>query len=568
MIITLIRYSSIEGKTFFVGHYGGFAHDHLDDTMSIQLTINEAIKSGSVSEIVFGKGIYRISSTISIFNATDLTIRGEGIDQTLLIGMNSSSIFLVEYCQRIKLSSFSIDYNPLPFTAGYVVHVDQKYIDVQVVPPHQTDVGRQIQAILRYDPVEMRPAFGRHTYEIYQIPQLNGNTSIVSPGVLRVPVGSDTQFVKQDPVVVRYAFTEHTIYAQDVIDLTVQSISIYTSWFMGFVTLRARRLNVIDYHVMTRDNRWMSSNVDCMHLMDSREYISICDSSCQGMGDDGLNVHSVFFIVTQIINSTTIVIQGTNLTDPLDVGVNTNLEFSNSQQPFRAYANGTVASVEFDSTNFRRITLTSPMNVTLGDWVFVSDTPRLTIRNLTVSHNRTRGALLETRNIDIRESIFNRTSGPAILIQPSMYWHEGPEARNVSLINNIFIENNEGLTQEKGIITILPDPPQLNPIFNDIRIESSTFYFGSYSQGRIQSDNVNNLFVTGNYLATNNSTPLISICNSRNLTAANNCVVNIETKIDEYYTFDSNHPCSRNLSSLIDLPASAFNSSFPPPVIH
>ncbi len=567
MMITLMRYSSSEGKTFFIADYGAYPDDVFDDTMAIQLTINEAIKYKSVSDIVFGNGIYTISSTISILNGTDLTIRGQGIDQTFLIGMNSSTIFLIQYCQGIKLTSFSIDYNPLPFTAGYAVNIDNKYIDVEVVPPHQTDAGRQIQAILRYDPITMRPAFGPYTYEIYQIPQVNGNTSIVSPGVLRVPIGLPTQFVKQDPVVVRYAFTEHTIYAQDVIDLTVQSISIYTSWFMGFVGLRTKRLNVMDYHIRARDGRWMSSNVDCMHFMDAREYVSISDSSCQAMGDDGLNVHSVFFLITQIINSTTIIIEGTNLTDPLDFGVNTNLEFSNNQQPFRAYGSGTVASIVFDSTNLRTVTFTSPVNVSTGDLVCVSDTPRLIIRNLTVSHNRARGALLETRNIDIRQSVFNRTSGPAILIQPSLYWHEGPEARNVSLINNIFIENNEGLTQERGIITILPDPPQLIPVFNDFRIESSTFYFGTYSQGLLQSDNVNNLFITENYIATNSSTPLISICNSRNLTAANNCVVNNQTKIDQYYIFDSSYPCSMNLSSLIDLPPSAFNSSFPPPVI-
>jgi len=66
--------------------------------------------------------------------------------------------------------------------------------------------------------------------------------------------------------------------------------------------------------------------------------------------------------------------------------------------------------------------------------------------------------------------------------------------------------------------------------------------------------------------ATNSSSPLISICNSRNISAENNCVINEQTKIDTYYTFDQANPCSMNLSSLIDLPASAFNSSFPPPV--
>jgi hypothetical protein len=376
-----------------------------------------------------------------------------------------------------------------------------------------------------------------------------------------------TQFLKQDPVVVRYAFTDHSIYGQDVTDMTIQSITIYTSWFMGFVTLRAKRLNVIDYHIKPYNGRWMSSIVDCMHFIDAREYVSVSDSSCQAMGDDGLNVHATIFLVREVINSSAIIIESTNLTNPLDFGVGTNLEFSNNQQPFTVHGSGTVASLVFDSIHTRTVIFTSSVNVSLGDWVCVGDTPRLTIRNLTVSHNRARGVLLETRNIDIRQSLFNRTSGPAVLIQPSMYWREGPEARNVSLIENIYIENNEGLTREKGIITILPDPPQLVPVFNDFRIESSTFYLGMDSQGLLQSDNVNNLFISGNYIATNNSTPLISICNSRNLSAENNCVVNNETKIDRYYTFDESNPCSMNLSSLIDLPASAFNSSFPPPVI-
>jgi hypothetical protein len=147
-----------------------------------------------------------------------------------------------------------------------------------------------------------------------------------------------------------------------------------------------------------------------------------------------------------------------------------------------------------------------------------------------------------------------------------MYWHEGPEARNVSLIENIYINNNEGIAQEKGIIAILPYPSQLVPVINDIRIESSRFYFGMYTQTLLQSDNANNIFLSENYIATNSSTPLISICNSRNISAENNCVVNDQTKIDKYYTFDQTNPCSMNLSSLINLPPSAFNSTCPPKI--
>ena len=231
----------------------------------------------------------------------------------------------------------------------------------------------------------MRPAFGPHTYEIYQTPPANVTTSIVSPGVLRLPLASPVKFGVGDPVVVRYAFVWHTIYAQDVTDMTLQSVNVYTSWGMGFVTLRARRLNIVDFHVKSYKDRWMSTIVDCTHHVDAREYISISDSSCQGMGDDGLNVHGVFFLVTEVIDPSTIIIQAVGGTEALDLGVGTNLEFSSHDQPFTVHASGTVASLVYNSTNSRKLSFTNSIEVNMDDWVCVADTPLLTIRNFTVT---------------------------------------------------------------------------------------------------------------------------------------------------------------------------------------
>jgi hypothetical protein len=211
-----MKHLSIERKTFFVSDYGAYPDDDLDDTNGIQLATNEAINYGLVSDIVFGYGIYTISSTILVLNATNLTITGQGIDQIFLIGYNQVSIIFAQFCQGLKLTSFSIDYNPLPFTAGYVVHVDDKYLDIQVIPPDQTNSDQQVEAILRYDPVRMKPSFGPDTYEIYQVPPPDVNTTVVSPGVLRLPLVQSTRFLKGDPVVARYAFSNETIYVEDV----------------------------------------------------------------------------------------------------------------------------------------------------------------------------------------------------------------------------------------------------------------------------------------------------------------------------------------------------------------
>jgi hypothetical protein len=566
LMIASFQYSIIEGRTFFVSTYGAYPNDNIDDTNAIQLTIDMAIKHGSNNAVVFGSGTYTLSSVISIGHAVNLTITGQGMHQTLLLGTAPTTIFQPYSSQQLTITSLSIDFDPLPFTAGYVVNVTDTYLDLQVQPPHQADIGRQVQAILRYDVASMRPAFGSNTYEKYQTPP-NVNTSLVSPGILRIPLASRSEFIIGDAIVARYLFRNHAIYAQDVTDLTIQSITTYTSWCMGNYALRARRLNVIDYHVLRKGDRWMSTIVDCMHFADAREYINIFDSQCESMGDDGLNVHATYLPVTQVINSSALVIQSLNSPEKLNFGIGTHLEFTTHTQPFTTYATGAIATSSVVSSDSRLFTFTNPINASIGDWAIVADAPVLTIRNFTVSHNRARGVLLETRNIHMTKSLFNATSGPAVYFQPSMFWHEGPTARNATLDENLYINCNEGIAHNKGVVLFLSDPIQLVPIVSDVRITSSTFLMGTYSQGILQIDNGANVSLSGNYIATNNSMPLISLCNSRNISASNNTVVNTQSKIDQYYTYDTTVPCNVNLTSLIDLPPSAFNSSFPPPVM-
>lgn len=413
----------------------------------------------------------------------------------------------------------------------------------------------------------MRPAFGPNAHQFDQKPPKDVNTTLISDGILRLPLSYRSKFVLGDAIVATYTGQNHAIQMRYVTDGTIQSITLYASWYLGMLTLRAQRLNIIDYHTKPCDGCWLSANADCIHLTESREYVSVLNTKYSSTGNDGLAVHGVYFLVTEILNSTTLMMQIFNWTDPLDVGDNTTLQFSPHTQPFSAYTKGIVASSISNSTHLRLFTFTNRINVTVGDYACVADSFILTVRNYTVENNRGRGALLQTNNIDISHSIFNRTSAPAILSQPSLFWHDGPATWNATFTKNLFINCNEGISQQKGIIALVPDPTQLVPVFNNIRIESSTFYFGNYSQGLLQSNNVQNLFLNGNYIVTNSSTSIISIYNSRNISANNNTVINNQGKIDQYYTLDQTIPCQTNLTSLIDLPPSTFNSSFPPPVL-
>jgi hypothetical protein len=565
-IITLFEYSSVQTLNFSVSMYGAKPDDNIDDTNAIQSTINLAMQYGPNNAVIFGSGTYTITSPLVIRDAINLTITGQGMDKTLLVGTMPTNILVIYTSQQILLTSLAFDVIPFSFTGGYVVNITDTYLDLQVQPPHQADVGRQVPHIYRFDPVLMRPAIGPKAYQKKQMPPPNINTTLVSSNILRVPLASPSEFVIGDAIVVRYVFRSNAIDIQHATDLTVRSIAIYGSWCMGFFASHARRVNIIDYHVLRKDQRWLSSSADCIHFADAREYINIFDSQCIGMSDDGLNVHATYFSISRIINSTTIMIQTNVSADQLDFDASTHLEFSSNAEPFTGYATATIASMAEISYDTRIFTFTDAINASVGDWVCVADTPVLTVRNLTIANNRGRGVLLETRNIHITQSVFNGISGSAVYFQPSQSWREGPTARNVTLDYNLYINCNEGIDQYSGMILFLADPVQLVPIVSDIRITSSTFIMGAYSNGLLQIGNGANVSLSGNYIVTNNSVPLVTLCNSRNITASNNTLVNQGSKIDPYYIYLTTSPCNVSLSSLIDIPPSAFNSSFGPPV--
>jgi len=567
LVILYIHFICVSSRTIFVSEYGAYPNDGIDDTKAIQSAIDAAIQSTLTTTINFGSGIYNLSSTIAINNATNLAITGQGMNQTFLVGNVPMLIFWPQFSTGLTFRRFTVDFDPLPFTGGYIVNITDNYLDLQVQAPHRTDIGRQVLGIHRFDPVEMRPAFGPNTYEIYQVPPVNVTTSVVSPGVLRIPLAFRPKFTVGEAVVAIYGPRNDVIHAHDITDLTIQSVAFRTSWYMGLVVIRGRRITISDYHIKPHDGLWLSANADCIHLSDAREYIHLSDSKCEMQGDDGLNVHSQYFVVTEILNSTTLIVSAFNWTDPLNIDDGTVLEFSYNDEPFTPYGTATVASSTFAPPTSRIFTFTSSVNVSIGDYACVGEPPALTIRNFTVERNRARGILLETRNVDVRNCVFNRTSGAAVLFQPSLYWHESITGRNVTLANNLYINNNEGIGQFRGIIAVSPDPLQPIPVINDIRIESSSFYFGNYSQGLLEGSNANNIYLTGNYLSTNTTNPLITICNSRNITASNNTVIDSQGKLNQYFEYDQRSVCQVNRSSLIDLPPSAFNSSFAPPVL-
>jgi hypothetical protein len=141
----------------------------------------------------------------------------------------------------------------------------------------------------------------------------------------------------------------------------------YISWTLGVLTIRVRRFCNIDFHVRSGRERWLNTNPDGLHLSDTQDYLSIINSECQLTGDDASNIHATYFNVSEVINSTALIIKSAIDPNLLNLGADTHLEFSNKRQQYTIYAIEKVVSSIKVASNANLFIFANPVNVSLGD---------------------------------------------------------------------------------------------------------------------------------------------------------------------------------------------------------
>ena len=572
LLLLLLIFASLsalplsQSLPFLPSTFGAFPDDGVDDTAGLQATIDAAIKSGPLATVQLMNGTYDLSAALNINGAASLTVTGATTSaaSTQLLFHNNTGALYYSGCSNLTLSAFSIDFIPTAwqFTAGMVVQVSASppyTFDILPTPPHLAQAGQLSAAIFVFDPVNMRPAFGRSTYEVFQ--SVTTPSVLMGDGTVRFALAGKSQFKVGQSLVVRYSGGPHAISGGDSLGVLMQGMTVYTGGDMSHASNRVHNLTVVDYHVRRGPGRWLSTWADCMHFGDHRGNIRILNSSCEGMGDDGLNVHSYFFNCTAVLNATTAVISLTkSWLDTLNVGVGTQMAFARAASPFVAYQQLQVAALQPHSSISYLYTFTTPLStVQVGDVVYVADAPSLLLSNFTVSSNRARGVLLETRNVTVERCLFHYTSGPALLFQPSFYWEEAEPGGEVTVTETVFEGCNQGIAQQEGVVTILPDPVQLFGVIDGVTVERSTFLQGEYSGGLLQSYNGKRVTLQDNFVSnfSASATPLY-VCNSEQLLVSRNHVWNGSAA---GYVMDHAGVCSDALSTGLNFTSEAFNAS-------
>ncbi|MFC1694403.1 right-handed parallel beta-helix repeat-containing protein, partial [Candidatus Latescibacterota bacterium] len=461
--------------------YGAVPDDGVNDTAAVQAAI-EACREHPGAELVFSAGTYDFSGDtnprLRLDGFTGLTIDGNGAE---FIGHDLATLFRISNCNVLTFRNFTVDWNPLPFSAGKVIEVGDTYFDLEVIEPHTAQARLRVEGILGYDPEKRRLA--TRGVDIYQT-GFEKTTEVIRPGVMRVYVE------KRLPEKGTWVNIRHQIYSYNTFtfskcaNIILNDITIYACPGMGLYAHDSSNFTLTRFNVMIRPEtgRWMSSTADATHFNNCRGSITLEECLFEGMGDDATNIHGAYMAVDERLGEKTVALKtGRGRRMPSYVRVDDILEFSSPvENPLQPYIENVVISVIPDEQNRRLIVEvadTLPGQTSRGHIVGnISTTPSARILNCTTIRNRARGMLIKTRDVVIEDCVYEDVSGSALLIRADAnYWWESIGTRDIMIRNNRFIRCNFGTARREGIINITAQAKEygLAPagVHRDITIE-------------------------------------------------------------------------------------------------
>ena len=507
---------------------------------------------------------HQVTAAVLATNLEHVTIDGGGATLTSL----DAGLFIFRDCRQLRLRHFTIDAEPLPYTAGRVVErlPGEHAFDIQPVVPLQPIPGRPVRAILAYDPERHRLA--ENGWELYQNRgERDKDLAFTTPaGLFRIFQARSTPLPEEG----WHIIARHDIYQHNALvflgcrDVVLEDITVRSAAGMAVIGRDTRDAIVRRLRVIPPEGGWMSTTADALHFRNCRGTILIEDCEFARMGDDAINVHGMYGLVTDRLDTHTLAVvqarpipawdqQRPPWDPPLPDDI---LEFGTGEEPLLPQGQLRVAEARRDETHRKtviRFTDALPEAVAAGTVLAnATASPALRIRRCRVRGNRARGMLIQTRDVLVEDCTFEDISGAGIHIcTDGNYWWESLGVRNVVVRKCIFRRCNFGVARRAAALDIfaeLPDGRQAAAgVHRGIQILDNTF--DANTGAAIHVGSAEQVEIRGN-LFSNGGIPVIRVFNSRDIVLRGNA------GISERETIMRDQTCT-NLPSLIPVRISA-----------
>jgi hypothetical protein len=445
-VVSLLIVVASKANTISVATYGAIPNDGLNDKTAIASAIAAAMPGDIV---VFPTGTYNLDGSgtkITLWSKNNLIIDGQG---STLTCTTWSIVFGCYASNNITVKNFIVNWdNDLPFSGGTVIAKGASYVDVQIKGNHTVRTGLTIGAIFKYDSINLRPF--TNGYDIYQ----TNATTTTSPsaGVLRCPVvaASLPSINVNDNVVIRFQVYSGDFFntiGPNVSDITIDNITVNSEPGMFLYSRSVSNLTLNNINILRKPGYWMSATADGLHFNNDRGTINVTNCTLEGMGDDGLNIHSNYTKITaKAANSITLIDASSgNITyADQDPKVGDSLEVTDPTT-LAVVATLYVQSVTRNASNIT-VTTTSAVPAAVAVNQFVANAGAVPVGNISntiIRNNRARGMLIQSRNVSINNCTLQNCSWPGVLVETTASWfYESATPKNVTIQNSNFINCN------------------------------------------------------------------------------------------------------------------------------
>lgn len=339
----------------------------------------------------------------------------------------------------------------------------------------------------------------------------DGEFSFYSEDVCGLNVG--------DGIIARYIYNfMPVIHFYDCGEVTVEDVTVHSGCGMGVVAHKCGNIRLDRYRNVPKANRRMSTNVDATHFISCYGQIHFDHCEFEGMGDDAVNVHGFYMTIRQLIDKHTavVVIEAASQDGIMSVpDVGDEVEFS-KRETLLPFSKNRIADVKVNEEKSEMILkFESDISIatTVGDCIGnISKVASLVVENCTVRNIRGRAMLVQTRDVVIKNNLFEDCTGQGVHIDTATGWWESIGTKNVQVCLNKFINCGYGITKycdAVGVMIEVEAEKTVAGVHKNITIQDN------YIQGKnvgIKATGTEGLFMKGNVFSNCTKEYEISCC--------------------------------------------------------
>jgi hypothetical protein len=444
-------------KTFNARDYGAIPDGMIDAGPGIRAAIAAATASGDYSEVLLEPGQYRIRSLkdgrfhITLNGAKNFTLRGVPGATQLIFTNPGNPAFGLFGCNNTFLKDIIIDYDPVPFTQGTIVAIDQAGgtfdLDIDAGYPVLSEpyfTAGAMGEIINRSKKRLKP--GTPDYAIVD------SWMLKSGRVWQMKFNSST-LDRLNYMAVGDAYVHLARLPGGTIEMSsctgggLDNVIEYASPGLSLLLAgneTATTLNRFQVRFKPGSNRLIASNGDGVHCQQNRQGPKLDGCYFEGLCDDGVNIYCRPNIVQEVRSPTLIIV---NQYTSIRAGDRIQI-FDLVNGAVRAELN--VASVQAEGSNYA-ITLSAPVNgvraASPADHVFNLSAcgAGFIVKNSTFSNHRRFGLNIRGINGLIEGNTFDHTGGFGVSASNEPGWPEGPIPRDLTFRGNTFLGGADSL---------------------------------------------------------------------------------------------------------------------------